>query len=196
MSKDIEIEERAMISEATFQKLVEDFGDKATHIFQTNYYFDTEKLDLILKHDMMLRVRQHDNTYHLTLKIKGENGDIEITDLLAPLIYIRFLDRGQFPKGEVMKYLLANNIDINKLKFITLMHTERYQLKIDNYEIFFDKNKYSDVIDYNFEIEVQSNKKEAINLINFYASKYNFKVNNNYLVKSKRALNVALGFEL
>ena len=82
-----EYETRLMLTEEQYFFIVTYYMNiqPNKHFLQnTNHYFDTD--DLYLRdHHMTLRVRTiNDVKSELTLKIKGRNGDDEITDGLSP----------------------------------------------------------------------------------------------------------------
>ena len=96
-----EYETRLMLTEEQYFFIVTYYMNiqPNKHFLQnTNHYFDTD--DLYLRdHHMTLRVRTiNDVKSELTLKIKGRNGDDEITDGLSP---------------KEQELLLEQNIDYN-----------------------------------------------------------------------------------
>ena len=82
----MEYEARVMIDEKTYHLFKEAKIKESLsyhYIKNENIYFDNDDLYLT-HHHMVLRIRTIDDKNHeLTLKIKGENGDIEITSPLG-----------------------------------------------------------------------------------------------------------------
>lgn len=193
MSKDIENEERLMLSEEEYSLLMDEYSskDNAKMIEQINYYFDDENLSLMHSHKV-LRVRLiNQNIYELTMKIKGTSttGDTELNT------YIKSLDDFKLEKGidpiinEII--LEIEKSTSNEIKLITSLETKRLEVKYDNHLLVIDKNKYLDVIDYDLEIEAPT-KKIAKDIILEYASKYSLTYKKGYISKSRRAFNYLL----
>ena len=78
------------------------------HFLQiTNHYYDTDELNLTKDQRMTLRVRIiNDVKSELTLKIKGEDGDEEVTDGLSPKEQELLLEQNIFPYGQVRNRLM------------------------------------------------------------------------------------------
>ena len=78
----MEYEARVMIGESEYLKIKEEYlnlGQICREFTNKNTYFDSPDLYLT-HHHMVLRIREIDGLEkELTLKVKGENGDIEIT---------------------------------------------------------------------------------------------------------------------
>lgn len=189
MSQNIEAEDRCMISESDYVRIFNDYKDysNAKSLVLTNYYFDDDNLSIRNSHKM-LRIRSTDNdNFELTLKIKGENGDLEINEPLSKNQVDKVLNTLIFPEGEITSHLR----EFTNIRFITSLVTERLEIPIEDYLLVIDKNKYGDVIDYNIEIEAK-NIKKARELMLAYCNKYNLNYSPNYESKSRRAINKAL----
>ena len=154
-----------------------------------NYYFDDKDLSL-RKHHHMLRIRNIDSSsYEVTLKVKGEKGDLEIN---YPISYDEV--------NELIKAFDYNNDEINgyirkvtskPIRYITSLKTERIEIEFSDYLFVLDKNYYSNIIDYNLEIESTSIEK-ANETIKKYCDQYGMQYSKDYQSKSRRAINKAL----
>ena len=78
------------------------------------------------------------------------------------------------------------------IRYITSLETERIEIKFDNYLFVLDKNKYSDITDYNLEIEA-NDINVANEVIKKYCTEFNVQYSKEYKSKSRRAINYALG---
>lgn len=190
MSKNIEFEKRVMLTESQYESLKRytlNFKNDALSL--VNHYFDDEDLSLI-KHHHVLRIREiNDNDAELTLKVKGDNGDLEINESIPhnkvkSLIYSFKLDNEEI-KNEI------NKITNKSIKLVTSLKTERIEIEFDDYLFVLDKNYYSDIVDYDLEIESNDIVK-ALEVIKKYCHQYGMQYREDYLSKSRRAINKAL----
>lgn len=173
--KHVEYEERVMISKSNYQKIVEDI--KSTYINYRSLEIENTYLDnddfFIYKSKKMLRVRTINNKdKELTLKIKNKDGScIEINETLEnhPLIDKEL------------------NNQFSKYKPIASLKTNRIEVQIDDYLLVIDENKYSDITDYDIEIEAESQQK-ALQILLKYCDLYHLEYNPKYKSKSHRAI--------
>lgn len=185
MSKSLECEERVMLSITQYEKILIDMGN-ILPITLINEYFDDDNCSII-KQRKMLRIRNlNNNGYELTLKIKGENGDVEVNQPLSSNQREAFIKEGIFPDGEV-KNIVKEIIPLNTINLITSLKTLRIEKHIDDYLLVLDKNEYNGITDYNLEIEART-KKKAVKLIKKYCKNYNLQYSENYKGKSRRAI--------
>ena len=190
-----EFECRIMLTESEYLDVVSHFIK--LHPYQqflkiVNTYFDTE--DLYLKnHHMTLRVRSINNTKNeLTLKISDPNGDDEINDPLNIKEVDVLLNHGLFPDGEVKKRLLSLPYSLDSLKPITSLYNLRLEIEFPDHLLVIDKNNYSDITDYNLEIEAKDSVKTASMHLNEYIKTFNLtKHGQKYVGKSHRAISAA-----
>lgn len=190
MSITIEKESRLEIDKSQYEKLVKFYyrNDRETPYFSiTNIYLDT-KDNKIIKSKNMLRIRYFNNeeNIELTLKIKGSNGDKEITQKITNIEMSTLVVNGIFPDGEVSYYLLNKKVNVNDIVPFATLKTKRLEIARGNSLLVIDENSYFDVIDYDIEVESNSMKtsKEEINKI---ALMFNIVNKNVYLTKSRRA---------
>ena len=195
MSKNIECEERVMISLKEYQALMKDYAyhPHAELLEIINYYFDDPKLSLRNAH-YMLRVRNTNyEDYEFTLKIKGKDGDTEINEPLNSDEAEQIYAWNDFPVGEVMDKVkeVADEMEIIT---ITRLKTSRIEVQFNDHLLVIDRNIYSDVVDYDIEVEA-SNMEDAKKYIKHYCDKYHLTFSDNYKSKSRRAINKALNID-
>ena len=186
----IEYEARAMINEQQYQSLLNKYSKSRKpkkYLTNINTYFDYENLYLT-EHHIVLRTREISNTeYELTLKIKGEKGDIELN---FPLTYKQIMNMKNnvvIPSPEIKKTLEENGVDINRLKLITELKTERLEIQYKKHLFVIDKNYYNGKVDYNVEVESDS-KIKAKSLLNKHILPFGAEYKNGYISKSRRAI--------
>lgn len=163
------------------------------HFLQNvNYYFDNDDLFLRKSH-VTLRIRTiNDVKCELTAKIKGDNGDQEINDNITLKEMDSLLKDGIFPIGNVKQYLLSLSCPLSSYRNIAVLYNRRLEIEQDDYLLVIDKNTYSDITDYNLEIEA-SNIEQAKEVLKEYIKKFNLSlVEQNYLGKASRAIKAAL----
>ena len=186
----MEYEARAMVSENQYLQILAHFlksKEDKKQFTNFNTYFDCEDLFLTNNH-MVLRTRRiGDNEYELTLKIKGDKGDIEYNTSLTSNQYEEMKRSATIPDSIVKDKLLENNIDLDKLQYITDLKTDRLEVYSNNHIIVIDKNYYRNRVDYN--VEVESNSKEsAISVLNDTFSSFGVTYKKGYISKSRRAI--------
>lgn len=171
----IEYEERVMLEEPDYQKIINDIkrGKRpfvSLHI--ENIYLDNDE-SFIYQNKMMLRIRTINNKeQELTLKVNNPDGsakEINETLLSHPLID-KELNNKFFKYQEIARLI-----------------TERIEVKYDDYLLVIDKNIYHDIIDYDLEIEAKT-QQNAVNLVKKYCNLYNLKYDPHYMNKSVRAI--------
>ena len=191
MNKNIEIEKRVMLSKAQYDALLEytsNYKDKESMVL-LNHYFDDEDLALRKAHHM-LRIRNiNDNQYELTLKVKGDNGDLEINDPISLEEVNELIEHFNYQINDIMDKVRL--VTSKEIRYITSLKTERIEIHFPNYLFVLDKNYYSDVIDYDLEIE--ANDIDIANeTILKYCTLFGMQYDPNYKSKSRRAINKAL----
>lgn len=159
MSKNIEIEAKAMIDEVGYKKLMSSFESNDNHSYiQDNYYIDTDDF-AVVNNGMGMRIRKKDDYIELTIKDKLEEGKLEINQKITSEEFNDFLSKGLIPDGEVLSYLRKKtNIDVKELKGYALLSTVRLDIKYKKSLISIDKSTYLGQVDY--EVEAESNSME------------------------------------
>ncbi len=191
-----EYETRLMLSEEQYFFIVTYYMNiqPNKHFLQNaNHYFDTDDLFLRNKH-MTLRVRIiNDVKSELTLKIKGENGDDEITDGLTPKEQELLLEQNIFPYGQVRNRLMLLPYSLDKYHKIASLYNRRLEIEQEDHTLVIDKNSYGDIVDYNLEIESKIGIEHAKDMLRMYADKFNLTLSKEkYVGKARRAIDEAL----
>lgn len=142
----VEIEFKTSISKEKYLELLKHF-DLEDNIFkQTNYYFDTNELELNNK-QMVLRIRQKDNRFKVTLKNQSGNNSFENHVLL---------------KEQQAKQMIKEGFNTKDF-FDEIDYFVTFKSSLDNYRVstpykegvlFLDKCDYSDVVEFEVEYEV------------------------------------------
>ena len=182
----MEYEARVMIDEKDY-KLISaktlNSGGICRVFTNKNIYFDTEDLYLT-NHHMVLRIREiisnESHEKELTLKIKGEDGDKEITRNLK-------LDEEYILDEEINKELSNRGADVSKLEKISALTTERIEVPYSDHLLVIDKNYYNEKIDFNLEVESTSRELAKKYLLDFI-KEYDIEYKEDYISKSRRAI--------
>ncbi|MCR4879724.1 MAG: CYTH domain-containing protein [Bacilli bacterium] len=192
MSKNIEMEKRVMLSLAQYEELkkyASNFSNRVESLL-VNHYFDTDDLALRNNH-LMLRIRNiNEKDYEVTLKVKGKNGDLEINKPVLKKEVDHLIKHFDFDNKAINKRILK--VTDKEVKYLTSLKTERVEIQFEDYLFVLDKNYYSDVVDYNLEIEAHSIE-DAKKYIKKYCDEFNMQYSKEYKSKSRRAINKALG---
>ena len=186
----MEYEARVMITENQYS-LVKEFYQKTNlerhQLVNINYYYDDDKLT-ITNNSHVLRLRAIDDSkYELTLKIKGENGDIEINKPLTSFEIRDIQNQVNVSDEDIIKQLKSINVDLANLKLIAKLKTERIEVVLINSLLVIDKNYYSDKIDFNLEVESIS-KSDAVALLKEICEQFDIEYKKDYISKSRRAI--------
>ena len=192
-----EYETRLMLTEEQYFFIVTYYMNiqPNKHFLQiTNHYYDTDELNLTKDQRMTLRVRIiNDVKSELTLKIKGEDGDEEVTDGLSPKEQELLLEQNIFPYGQVRNRLMLLPYPLNKYHRITSLFNRRLEIEFEDHILVVDKNTYEDEVDYNLEIESSVGIVHAKELLTEYANKFNLTLSKEkYPGKATRAIAAAL----
>jgi len=191
-----EYESRLMLTEEQYFFIVTYYMniEPNKHFLQNaNHYYDTD--DLYLRnHHMTLRVRIiNDVRSELTLKIKGKNGDDEITDGLSPKEQELLLEQNIFPYGQVRNRLMLLPYSLDKYHLIASLYNRRLEIESEDHLLVIDKNTYGDMVDYNLEVESSKDITHANALLQEYINKFNLTpAKGKYVGKARRAIKEAL----
>ena len=144
-----EYEARVMVSEDQYLEIRKKYltsKNPKRDLINVNHYYDTEDRYLT-HHHMVLRVREiNEKEYELTLKIKGEECDLELNHSLT---YDESQNINMVTAPEIIKELRARNVDISSLKLVSTLKTERLEVKYEDYLLVIDKNYYNNKVDFN-----------------------------------------------
>ena len=191
-----EFETRVMLTEEEYFNVVSFYMKQYPnqHFLQnTNIYFDNKDLFLRKKH-ITLRVRIiNDARCELTLKHRGSDGDLEINDDLSKQEKDMLLDEGIFPNGNVKNYLIGLSYPLSEYKIITTLYNRRLEIPFDDHTLIIDKNQYSDIIDYNLEVEAPDSIEVARKKMSQYIKQFNLSLHlQQYSGKASRAIKAAI----
>ena len=185
-----EYEARVMVSEKEYLDLLRHYSKcrcPKRKIINTNTYFDYENLFLTKNH-MVLRTRSiSENEYELTLKIKGEESDLELNHILSKEEYQMMREKILIPQSNVLDKLKELKIDLSKLVLLTDLTTERMEIKYKKYTLVIDKNYFRNRVDYNVEVESFNRKAAKIYLLK-HILPFGITYKKGYVSKSRRAI--------
>ena len=186
----MEYEARVMIGESEYLKIKEEYlniGRICREFTNINTYFDSPDLYLT-HHHMVLRIREIDGLEkELTLKVKGEDGDIEITHNIESEEEYQKLLSGNISNLDIEKEISSRGGDIKSLGVITTLTTERVEVEFDDHLLVIDKNFYNNKVDFNLEVESTS-RELAKEYLEKVISKYGIAYKKDYISKSRRAI--------
>ena len=171
--------------------MIKDFylksGKNCHQLVNINYYYDDEKLTISNSHQV-LRLREIDeNKQELTLKIKADNGDIEINRPLTSKELHEMLNQINISDVEIIDRLKTIGVEPVDLKLVAKLKTERIEIEEDDYLFVIDKNHHNDRIDYDLEVESTS-KEEAIQFLKTIIDQFGIEYKKDYISKSRRAI--------
>lgn len=161
MKHNLEIEFKTAIQKETYDELLKQF-DLENNVFkQTNYYFDTDNLDLD-NSKIVLRIRQKGNQYKLTSKSHSNEGAFETHVFITEEEALKMLRDG----------FDASIINLSfYVRKVSELSTYRVSTSYKNGVIFFDKSVYYGKTDYEIEYEADSQeqgKKDFDSFLNEY----------------------------
>ena len=186
----MEYEARVMINEEQYINIRKHYLNSKypkEEIINENFYFDTEDLKLTSSHKV-LRMRKINNSkYELTLKIKGENGDIEINHKLTDKEKDDLLENSIISYSPILNKLKESNIDPSSIRYITNLKTERLEVRLEYCLLIIDKNYYRNKIDFNLEVE-SSAKSLAKSQLEEIIKPFGLSIKKDYINKAKRAI--------
>ena len=186
----MEYEARVMINEEQYINIRKHYLNSKypkEEIINENFYFDTEDLKLTSSHKV-LRMRKINNSkYELTLKIKGEKGDIEINHKLTDNEKDDLLENSIISYPPILDKLKESNIDPSSIRYITNLKTERLEVRLEYCLLVIDKNYYRNKIDFNLEVE-SSAKSLAKSQLEEIIKPFGLKIKKDYINKAKRAI--------
>ena len=187
-----EFETRVMLTENEYFDIVSYFLKQYPNkqfLQNTNIYLDSDDLFLRKKH-ITLRIRTiNDINCELTLKIKGSNGDQEINDNVFIKEINLLINQNIFPEGNVKNYLLSLAYPLSEYHPITTLYNRRLEIAFPDHLLVIDKNTYSNIVDYNLEIESEKDIKTAKKYLEYYINKFNLSLKDEpYIGKAHRAI--------
>lgn len=188
MATNIEIEAKVLIDEEGFEKVKRTYEDYANSAYiQTNYYIDTPDFSL-RKNGIGLRIRCFENKYVMTLKTPLSEGLLEKTEKITKEEYKAMRDKDIFPENKIKSFLIMLGIEVETLKILTSLKTERIDIAFETGLFSIDKNEYQGKIDYELEKE-SNNLKSGEDFLVEICTKAGIKFTINKTTKQARAFN-------
>ena len=189
MSSNIEIEAKVLLLKDEYNAIIEKLSlQKYRKIKQTNHYIDTPDRYL-KKNGIALRIREKDEEFELTLKTPLSEGLLEKNENISWRDFEKLTESNIFPDGNIKKFLLILGVKVSDLKVLTSLCTERIHVEFEGFGLALDKNIYSNIVDYELEVEsssIERAQQEIENILNECDIK-NFSFNK--VSKQARALN-------
>ncbi len=158
MSNAIEIEARALVSKADYDKLTSLYRGFGAYT-QTNYYIDDDK-GTLRKEGIGLRIREKNGLYEMTLKTPLSQGLLEKNCVWTKGMFDAFQRGGPFPEGDIKRFLTMLDIDTSALRIKTALTTKRIDVPYEGGKLSIDENHYSGLTDYEIELEY-NNEQDA-----------------------------------
>ncbi len=188
-SNNIEIEAKVLLKESDYQKALSTLKLSDEEVSQTNYYLDS--VDRILKkYGMILRIRENNKNFTLTMKAPLSEGLLEKNQALNEKQADLFFNENIFPAGDIADFLDILHIDPRELKILAQMTTVRREGTYRDTSIDLSKNSYSGKVDYELECDSDSAIKSQATLRNI-CDELSIPFELNTLSKETRAINAA-----
>lgn len=168
----IEIEFKILVTEKIYQQIKKDYQKAVCQTYiQTNFYLMHPQLE---KRHYMLRIREKNNSYELTLKRPHHVGhkemNIDIDEKIKNMIF-----HHQKVDNTIFDILKEQNIDYRELDCSHFLKTTRTDILFNEGTLSLDKNEYNGIIDYEIEFEVHDpeiGKKKFLDIIQPYHLQY------------------------
>jgi len=181
----IEIEAKALLNEADYKKLVGIFSSSKEYS-QINHYLETPTRDL-KRHGLSLRVREKgDSIIEMTMKKDLKEGKLENTISLSKKELSELINDGVLPDNEIKEVLEKEGVNVEELEIVTSLTTKRIDASYEGGLLSIDMNAYNDVIDYEIELEHESQEK-ADSLLKGLLESNGIEYKNNTVSKTRRA---------
>lgn len=155
MSTNIEIEAKVLLNKEDFEKVLDTMhADQFRRIRQTNHYIDTD-VQSLRRLGCALRIREKDD-FVLTLKTPLSEGLLEKSQTITWRQYEKLAKENIFPDGDIKLFLEILGIKVDDLRILTSLTTDRIDMPYKEGVLSLDCNHYSDMIDYEMEMEQTS----------------------------------------
>ena len=172
MNEHIEIEYKILLDENTFYWILQDYQSLIQiDYIQVNYYFTNT---ILQQKKYMLRIREKDNSFELTLKRPIKNHRLETNVLLTPEEKDDFFSHRPIT-NEIIDLLKEDNINPLELENQFSLKTHRYDIILPEGILSLDENTYCQKHDYELEFEVkdeQEGYQQFLNIIHQYGLNY------------------------
>lgn len=182
MEENLEIEFKVLINKEIYQQIYNDHHIDHQYS-QTNYYLIHPKLTEL---KYMLRIRQKQENYELTLKQPQSYGNLE-TNLKIDKIIKEKIITHDFVTNEIFDLLKPLGLDSTMFKTDCVLTTTRCEIKTTDGLICLDQSLYNGITDYELEYEVFDYHHGKQVFLDFI-SQYNLKYSRNCPSKVKRLM--------
>lgn len=149
MNTNLEIEYKTMLTQSQFEQLSLDYNT-IPNIKQVNYYYQYTDLSKMIA----ARIRQIDDEFELTFKIKQAKGRLEVN------FSVPSNDANVFNREDVKSFLLKNDYP-QSFTYLGELTTYRRLIKEAHGDLCIDENHYLGTIDYELEYEVTQDEDKA-----------------------------------
>ena len=184
MNELVEIEFKVLCDKDTFYKVLQDYKAYVKRDYiQTNHYLT---YDLLKEKKYMLRIRDKDDTYEMTLKRPYQNHRLE-TNIMISLKDKEDILKGKYIDNEIINILKDEGFDISRIQNEVSLTTHRYDIELEEGTLSLDINTYNNITDYEIEFEVLDEKKGFEKFLNIIEP-YHIAYTPNIKSKVKRAL--------
>lgn len=172
MNEQIEIEYKVLLDKKIYNQILKDYKNKITDTYtQTNYYLNHPLLN---KKKYMLRIREKNNSYELTLKRPLNDYNRETNITIDSDIKEKILNHNPV-SNEIMNILINEGINPLELENQFSLTTHRTDIQLDYGILSIDQNEYLNQIDYELEYEVNNEElgyQHFLSIINTYSIEY------------------------
>lgn len=157
MSNAIEIEAKALVNKEEYSRLAKLFPT-ATRYLQTNYYIDSADR-VLAKAGIALRIREKAGQFELTLKTPLSQGLLEKSVPITMNEFGALRDFNEFPKNDLRRFLTMLDFNVDDLKILASLTTDRIDVEYEGGLLSIDRNSYGGKVD--FEVEFEYNNMEG-----------------------------------
>ena len=155
MNEQIEIEYKILLTQNIYNQILTDYQDKITKKYkQTNHYLIHP---ILSQKKYMLRIREKNNQYELTLKRPINNHRLE-TNIDIDKETVHKILNHQPVSNEIIDILKEEGINPLELENQFSLTTLRHDIILEHGILSLDENHYLDIIDYELEYEVNNEK--------------------------------------
>lgn len=190
-STNIEIEAKILLDKENYEKIIKELHFPEEKTKQTNYYFDS-KDQILKKYAMVLRIRESEHNFVLTIKAPLSEGLLEKNQNLSEKEAEDLIDHNIFPEGDIANFLEMLQIDAKSLIVLATLTTSRKHTTYNGTKLDISRNTYGSMIDYELECDSNSRSKSEETLKEI-CKQFKIRYVLNTLSKEDRAITEALG---
>ena len=182
MNQHIEIEYKILLTKQKFNEIQQAYPQYETYQ-QTNYYFSHP---LFEEKKYMLRIREKNKTYELTLKRPYQGQNVEMNVPLTLNEKNMFFQHHMID-NEITQFLIQEGINLSSLQQLFSLTTQRYDVKLPEGILSLDESHYLGQVDYELEFEVYDANK-GFTKFQEIIKKFDLHYEKNCLGKVRRAM--------